>query len=146
MGATRRHISTATVPSRRIGRQSTSYTRKKMHARATRSLRRSRLGRATGLQVRLTNCPEKDSMACTRKLAQGIERRQDSHLAFISHLDQDFKERECACLSVFRLCLCFLIPCSQVARQYSNFASLLGLLRTVREMTVKKRQTFGWYF
>jgi hypothetical protein len=30
---------------------------------------------------------ENDSMACTRKLAQGMEHSQDFHLVFISHLD-----------------------------------------------------------
>jgi hypothetical protein len=106
-GIIRRHVSTATVPSRRIGRQSTRYTRKECtHAR----LEASKPPRAGyGLAGAPLELSEKDSMTCTRKLAQGIEHRQDFHLFFISHLDQDFKVRACACLSVFLLCLCFLI-------------------------------------
>jgi hypothetical protein len=53
----------------------------RMHARATRGLKLTK----------------KDSMACTRKLAQGIERRQDFHLVFMSHRDQDSK---CVCVPV----------------------------------------------
>ena len=127
MAATRRHVSTATVQFRRIGRQSTRYTRKECTQARLEAQKPPRTG--YGLAGAPLELSEKDSMACTRKLAQGIERRQDSHLAFISHLDQDFKERECACLSVFRLCLCFLIPCSQVARQYSTFRQPFGLMR-----------------
>jgi hypothetical protein len=92
----------------------------RMHARATRGLK-SRLGRATALPGAPLELSEKDSMARTRKLAQGMEHRQDFHLVFISHLDQDFKVRSCACLSVFCLCLCLLMRCSQVACQYSTF-------------------------
>jgi hypothetical protein len=68
-----------------------------MHARATRGLK-SRLGRATALRGAPPELSEKDSMACTRKLAQGIEHMQNYHPVFISHLDQDFKV--CCLLSV----------------------------------------------
>jgi hypothetical protein len=77
-------------------------------------------------------------MACTRKLAQGIEHRQDFHLVFISHLDQDFKVRACACPSVFCLCLCFLIRCPAHKPHVStrHFARLLSYCDVQRNGTL----------
>ena len=70
-------------------------------------------------------------MACTRKLAQGMEHRQDFHRAFISHLDQDFKVccvRVSVCLSAACVSVS-LIPCSQVAGQHSTFHHPFELMR-----------------
>jgi hypothetical protein len=107
MVATRRHVRTATVQFRRIGRQSTRYTRKECTQARLEAQKPPRTD--YGLAGAPLELSEKDSMACTRKLAQGMEHRQDSHLVFISHLDHVFKVRACACLSVFCLCLCLLI-------------------------------------
>jgi hypothetical protein len=77
-------------------------------------------------------------MACTRKLAQGIEHRQDFHLIFISHLDQDFKVRACACLSVSCLVSLLLdsLPAHKSHVSTRHFASLLTSYDVRRHYTL----------
>ena len=78
-------------------------------------------------------------MACTRKLAQGMEHRQDFHRAFISHLDQDFKCVVCACLSVCLLPVSLFLDSlhenkSQVSTRH--FTSLLSKCGVQRHCTL----------
>ncbi len=99
----------------------------RMHARAIRGLKAALGG--YGLAGAPLELSEKDSMACTRKLAQGIEHRQDFHLVFISHRDQDSKY---ACVPVCLSSTCVStswFPAHKSHVSTPHFPSLFELMR-----------------